>query len=413
MRLFYLSDSTLPSTDANAVQVMRMAQAFSLSGASVTLVARRGGGSSPAQSLFKDYGVKPLFCLHRLPYFRLRGMNRAYGFSAAFLARTRRADAAYCRCLQSARGAARFRLPVFYELHSLPAVGSRADRQWLPALLAHPQCRGLIAITELLRDDLRARYDVPAERIIVAADGADGPPPGIQPALAGTNRLRVGFTGQLYPGKGMEIILPLARACAWADFHVVGGREPDLRSWRDRAAGLTNLTFHGYVKPAAVAGFLASFDVLLLPNQREVLSCGGSDIGRWTSPLKLFEYMAAGKAILASDLPVLREVLEPEVNAILCDPSNLGAWIDALRRLRDDSKLRACFGTAAAHDFRASYSWTSRAHLLLHQMRIWLGERAPTALQSKLLRRYEPMRIVESGASNSRGAIHLPVPPSS
>jgi glycosyltransferase involved in cell wall biosynthesis len=389
MRLFYLSDSALPSPEANSVQVMRMAQAFARTGTDLTLVARRGRGFAGTRSVFADYGVERVFRLLRLPCVAFPGMKRAYGLAAGLLARMGKADLAYCRCLHSAFYAAVLGTPTFYEVHTLPPAGGPADTRWLPRLLAQPQCRGVIAITERLRDDAVTRYRVPARRILVAPDGADNPSDNLVPALPPTDRLRVGFTGQLYPGKGMEVILPLAQACPWAEFHVVGGRELELENWRRSAVSLSNLKFHGFVKPAAVASFLTSFDVVLLPNQRYVLSCGGDDIGRWTSPLKLFEYMAAGKAILASDLPVLREVLEPEVNAILCEPDNLRAWIEGLERLHRDLNLRTSIGQTARRDFRAAYSWDARARLLLDHARISAAQKT---LPTEPLDCYEPMR---------------------
>jgi glycosyltransferase involved in cell wall biosynthesis len=70
---------------------------------------------------------------------------------------------------------------------------------------------------------------------------------------------------------------------------------------------------------------MGTFDVVVLPLQKWVgtLPEGGQDISRWTSPLKLFEYMAHEKPIVASDLAVLREVIEPENNALIAPAEEL------------------------------------------------------------------------------------------
>jgi len=83
------------------------------------------------------------------------------------------------------------------------------------------------------------------------------------------------------------------------------------------------------------------------------------------SPLKIFEYMAAGKAMLCSDLPVLREVLIHEQTALLCDPENPEGWVRALKRLRDDVDLRKRLGKTARREFMAKYTWKTRAESIL------------------------------------------------
>ena len=93
----------------------------------------------------------------------------------------------------------------------------------------------------------------------------------------------------------------------------------------------------------------------------------GGDVGaaRWMSPLKIFEYMAHGKPIVATDLPVIREVLEHERNALLAPSGDLDAWEHAARRLVDDPALRERLGGRAREDFEAGYSWRARARAVL------------------------------------------------
>ena len=79
--------------------------------------------------------------------------------------------------------------------------------------------------------------------------------------------------------------------------------------------------------------------------------------------MKIFEYMAAAKPIIASDLPVLREVLN-DSNAILVDPEDIDAWRDALAALRDP-KRREQLGRKAHDDFLRSYTWQARASRVL------------------------------------------------
>jgi glycosyltransferase involved in cell wall biosynthesis len=83
------------------------------------------------------------------------------------------------------------------------------------------------------------------------------------------------------------------------------------------------------------------------------------------SPLKVFEYMAAGKAIVCSDLPVLREVLEHERTALLVPPDDRDAWVGALVRLARDVPFRHCLGAAARRELEDKYTWQRRAQRVL------------------------------------------------
>ena len=132
-------------------------------------------------------------------------------------------------------------------------------------------------------------------------------------------------------------------------------------------ASLANLHLHGFRPPAEVERYRIAFDILLAPYQRKVSVAGGgtTTTEKWMSPLKVFEYMAAGKAIICSDMPVLQEVLVDKQNALLCDPENIDSWEEALIILSQNENMRIQLGEAARNDFVRRYSWYSRAEKLL------------------------------------------------
>jgi glycosyltransferase involved in cell wall biosynthesis len=171
----------------------------------------------------------------------------------------------------------------------------------------------------------------------------------------------------------MEIIHALAPLLPQCDFHVVGGDEGAVRDWKQRTSS-PNVTFHGFVSPAEAQRRMKDFDVVLAPYQPVVLVGDGDlDIGRWMSPLKLFEYMSHGKPILASDLPVLREVLKDGNNALLADPLDVTDWGRKLAQLAGDAALRARLGAAALRDLRGNYTWDRRAASILDKAGVTEG----------------------------------------
>ena len=175
----------------------------------------------------------------------------------------------------------------------------------------------------------------------------------------------MGYVGHLYPGRGVELIVELAGRMPDLHFHLVGGAESDLERWRELGVP-DNCTLHGFVPPRDLAKFYESFDVLLMPYQRKVgVRSGRSDTAAWMSPMKMFEYLAAGRALVSSDLPVLREVLREGENALLVAPDQVEQWETALRRLQKDPSLRQRLAATGLEDFERNYRWSARASRVL------------------------------------------------
>ena len=171
--------------------------------------------------------------------------------------------------------------------------------------------------------------------------------------------LCVVYAGHLYPWKGVDVLLQALVKLEGVNATIIGGdaAEPDFQRLQDtsRSIGLgSRVEFVGMVEPSRVSGLLAKGDVLVLPN------VGADPTVNHTSPLKLFEYMAAGKPIVASNLPSIREVLRDGENAVLVEPGNPTALTSGLRRVLEDRKLAERIASRA-FDEVAEYSWDCRA----------------------------------------------------
>lgn len=369
MKLCYLSSSQLPSRAANSVHVMKICEAFAGLGHRVTLY---GKASKLDEDLYSYYGVAASFTIRSMP--RWSGTSRrawlrlVLGPQVAWL----RPDIIYGRSARALRRITWLGIPFVFEAHLLPTSAGRRKEQ--EALFAASSFRRLVVISGLLRDDYLSEFPAldPAQ-VVVAHDAASpvscsvpSPGSGVEPSQRAGSRPQVGYVGHLYPGKGMETIHELAGRCPWADFHVYGGAEQDLDSWRPRVAGSSNLELHGFITHAEVGRRIESFDIVLAPyGQKVIVQGGGVSAERWMSPLKIFEYMSHGKPIVATDLPVIREVLEPERNALLAPAGDLEAWERCLRRLTDQPELRQRLGQRAREDFAAHHTWSARAQAVL------------------------------------------------
>jgi len=372
MRIVYLSASSIPSRAANSIHVMRMCQAFVKNGHEVVLMApRRGDAMCDVDDAFSFYGVEKGFVINRLPWLSVKGKHYTYGYWAATKAKSMRPDLVYGRNLIACFFASLMKMPVVFESHA-PADNGGCMLKWMfRRLIRCANFQRLVVITHSLKEYYLARYPFLTRRICVAPDGADFVSESRIPVELPrrSERLQVGYTGHLYPGRGIEVIEELARVCAWADFHIVGGTDQDIHAVRSRTQSLTNFFIHGFKRPAEADRYRLAADVLVAPYQRRVSVYGGGNGGldtvKWMSPLKLFEYMAAGKAILCSNLPVIREVLSDNATAILVPPDDIHAWSKALLSLRDDSEFRTELGRAARAEFLARYTWEHRADSVL------------------------------------------------
>jgi glycosyltransferase involved in cell wall biosynthesis len=123
------------------------------------------------------------------------------------------------------------------------------------------------------------------------------------------------------------------------------------------------VTLVGFVPNADLPIYQAACDVLLMPYQRRVAASSGGNIAPYLSPMKLFEYLACGRPIISSDLPVLQEVLNPQ-NAILVPSDNREAWVKALRDLKTIPGLSERLGRQARCE-AAGYTWEMRARHIL------------------------------------------------
>jgi len=206
----------------------------------------------------------------------------------------------------------------------------------------------VLPVTEVLARHVRAA-GVDERNIKIIMNGIDPAhfPKGmngesIRSRLGLTGKIVIGFTGFLRDWHGLPAVIDVMHDLIDRhDIHflVVGdGPERDVLIAHAQKRGLSeHVTVTGLVERSEIPAHVAAFDIALQPKATE-----------YASPLKLFEYMAVGCAILAPDQPNLREVLDDDGNALLFSPDDLASFRMALQRLIVDKELRVRLGHAAA-----------------------------------------------------------------
>jgi glycosyltransferase involved in cell wall biosynthesis len=228
----------------------------------------------------------------------------------------------------------------------------------------------MLVTTRPLRDAIEtvAGLEFPQDAVQIAPNGADLSQYESIPNAAEARRQlglkdkqTVGFTGHIYPGRGAELLFELAKRMPDVNFLWVGGKPEDVDYWRQKLmdAGTSNVTMTGFVKNSKLPLYQSAADVLLMPYSRSISASSGQDIAEVINPMKMFDYMAAGRAIISADLPVIHEVLN-EKNAVFCEPDNIDVWEQTLRELMTNEPLRLALGAQARADV-AGYTWVARA----------------------------------------------------
>ena len=369
LNIIYVSLSYVPSRRASSVHVMKMCAALARAGHRVRLIAKR----SPDRA---DHAVDPHafygatgFVVDTLarPARRGGGVLFAAATLGALLSRRGAADLVYSRDLIGALTALELGMPTIAELHAVPA--SRVLRALTRRVVQHRALRGLVVISEALRKDLVAEGLMPRGAPVVVAHDAADPPGPIAVVHGRASRPRVGYVGNLYPGRGVDLIMDVARRLPACDFELIGGSEADLATWRARDVP-ANVALAGFVRPAELAAHYASFDILLMPYARTGIgvASGASDTYRWCSPMKMFEYMATGAPIISSDLPVLGEVLQHEHNALIAPAGDVASWQRAIERLIEDPALARRLADQAYADLLRNHTWDGRVRSIFTEL---------------------------------------------
>ncbi|RKK02409.1 glycosyltransferase [Pseudoroseomonas wenyumeiae] len=264
--------------------------------------------------------------------------------------------------------AAQRRIPLLLEVNAPLAeergrFGNLALRRTAAALerLAWRRASRVLPVTEVLADKIRAA-GVPDERITVVPNGIhpeEFPAMAARPADA-EGPLVLGFVGFVRDWHGLDHVV--RAMAAYRGQHPLalkvvgdGPARPGLEKLAAELGIAERVTFTGLAARDAVPGLISGFDIALQPASVA-----------YASPLKVFEYMAAGRAIVAPDQPNLREVLRHEETALLFDPGSPEAMWQAVLRLDEDATLRQRLGEAARAEItRRDLTWAGNARKVL------------------------------------------------
>jgi len=368
MKILYISKSIIPSRSANSIHVMKMCQAFSDNGHEVVLLTPdlKKNYEKNVNDIYKFYGVKKNFSIKRIYHPNFIGGALLYTLGIfIYLVFNRKFDLVYGRFLHGIYVASLIKNKVIYESHA-PLDNNKNHRFLVfKNLIKNKNFIKMVVISEELKKIYLTKEIISSSKIQVAHDGADQVNNFESKIDLQGNKenLKVGYVGHLYKGKGMEVISAIAdKLDEDVEIHVIGGLEKDINFWKNKITK-KNIFFYGFIPHNKVSSYINALDVCLLPNQKIVLAYGSDpsstnlNISDFTSPLKLFEYMSHRKSIVASNLPVIREVLN-ETNSILVKCDDFEMWVKSIKKLKN-LQFRKEISIKALNDFNR-YTWKNR-----------------------------------------------------
>ncbi|WP_028454043.1 glycosyltransferase family 4 protein [Chitinilyticum litopenaei] len=383
MRLAYIDPQGVPGHTVESLQILQNVDAFAEAGLDVELVTPRAM-LDPAAILARP--LHPRVTRHGLRdhrrqwYFPINSQKLFFWQVWRWLAK-HPVDGIYVRNLKLAdwllsRG---IKTPLFFETHEVFAQTYLEEHPVMGLLKRYKyrklrqreqrvyrQARAVFGLTSMLCDDIAATYG-PIRACHVLPDGVDLTAANTcwrDEAWQPHSPLQLLYLGSLHPWKGISTLLAAMSQVEGAMLNIAGGNEPRIAELRQECNALgcqDRVHFLGPIPPAERFALIAKHDVCILPLSKTSIG------SRYTSPLKLFEYMAMGKPVIAADLPSIREVLQHKLSGYLFEAENPGALATAIRQLQTNSSLASVLAEQA-RALVLDYTWLARARKLSNHL---------------------------------------------
>lgn len=388
LKVGVFNEGNIPSLFAHSFSVMKMAQGFATLDCKVQVVTadslKAAFRRRKYPNLADHYGLSS-----QVPVTWLRPSLKTYLTSdtggdlllaqrSLNLAKKEELQLVYARSYLLPVLSIKAGIPTVMETHT--TLYDHPDLSEIYGVADLPAFKCLVTIHHDIAQE-HVKRGIPEEKILVLEDGVDLERFEVNDdVLAWRSELGLDpikryavYSGHLYKDKGIDMILAAAKQLADRKdlvFLLVGGFDSDRHVWekKSRDVGLANIKFTGFMPNAKVPGYLKAADCLLLPYRMDMKHTV-MDI-HTTSPLKLFEYMAAGRPIVATDIPTVAKVLNDGESALLVPPGEIKAFCDAIEKCLDRPEVASGLSRQAGQIVQ-QHSWSSRCqHILAHAFEV-------------------------------------------
>lgn len=366
MKIGCITTSIVPSKTANSIQAVKVCHALKQCGQDVHLWVPEFERAE-WEHIAEIYGISEQFEITWLP-FNKRMKQYDFSYQSVKKAIDWGADVIYTWALQAAFFANLMGKPIAMEFHDFPMgfMGPKLFRM----LMQLKTDKLIMTTTRALAVGIEERFNntFSDANLQIAPNGTDPDryqglpdPAGARKKLGLPKGFTVSYTGHFYPGRGMNLLVSIAKALPKVNFLWVGGRDKDITPWKKTlsAQSIKNVNITGFIPNSKLPQYQAAADILVMPYAKKIEGSSGGNIAPVINPMKMFDYISTGRPIIASDIPVFHEVLNEKL-AVFCDPYNPVEWVTAINRLSKDKFLRLTMREAALEASK-KYSWKNRA----------------------------------------------------
>lgn len=376
MKIQYITNARIPTERAHGLQIFTMCHEFSKTGVELELIVPRRFNKvkeepSKYYKIKQNFRIKKIFTVDTQPLIMdwMPFLLKAFlswvqwvSFALTSIFYSKKDSYIYSRDEMTLLFLVFFRKKCVYEVHSLPNSGEFFYK------FIFRRCHKIVTITDYMKKTLAKEYGILPEKILCAHDGIDLEIFDVK-MKKDEARKRLGlpkdkkivmYIGALEGWKGHDTLLEASRKLAENTLVcIIGGTKEKVQRLKEEYPEVLFLGFRPFYELPLNQ---KAADVLIIPNS------GKEKISRYyTSPLKLFTYMASKRPIIASDLPSLREVLS-EKEAVFFRPDDSEDLVRAIKILLGDDKLQKTLYTNAYKEVK-EYTWKRRTENILRFMR--------------------------------------------
>ena len=341
MNICYISNSAAPSRNASSLQTAKLCESLSLLGHQVTLILPNTG--IPKINYFKFYNIKSKFKITRLKYFNKfpKGINYyLYTFFSLINSKFKTQNLFITRNFFTSLVLCFFKKKHILEIHDDLTIEGRIMKFLIKNfdILNNKSIIKIITTTNTLKLRYKKKYKVDNNKILVLHN-ASSLIARFKNYTKIKKKLNIGYFGSLYKSRGLDLIIKISKLDKDNNYIVYGGDNIMVNYLKEKY-NYNNLRFNQYIPYSKVNKILNTIDICILPYTKKITEAGNiGDISKYTSPLKIFDYMITGKLIICSNLKVIKEVLKNNYNSLLIDDFlNIESWVRTINSIKKNNK---------------------------------------------------------------------------
>lgn len=371
LKIYYIANARMPTEKAHGIQTAKMCEALIEQGADVELVVPRRGKETRSMKDFYGLRVDVPIKRIRTPDWYGSGRIGFWASSVFFMYRYRRYIRAECHVPRAGTRAIAWAIDIdqfsfaFVPFLGIPYIAEIHDaKKWtVPFYLLFRRARGVIVINRIIERELKETFKLKDGCILVLPNGVDlamfKSQEDISDARAalGISRDRpiVMYVGRIYAWKGLDVLVAAARKRPDFDFYIVGGTAEELRAVGAMDDQPKNLICVGARPFQEIPRWMRAANVLIATGTNK-----NSYSFLHTSPMKLFEYMAAGRPIIAARTPAIEEIFMYRNDGIVFyEPDDVNDFIDSIKMQMASDNLERDYQE------KYQYQWLYRAEQAL------------------------------------------------